>query len=148
MMRTLIASMLLLLFLAPGEEIAEPNPDDVEMLACVIYQEAGGDACSDLCRYYVGDVVLNRVNDARFPDTLEGVLTQPGQYGTFSRTGVVWPSRASNPGEAAAVQRAYDTAYDLLSGNHSELYGEGYIWQAEFSQGKDVIYLDGLYFGK
>ena len=127
MIRTLIATMLLLVFLAPGEEVVEPNQADVEMLACVIYQEAGGDACSDLCRYYVGDVVLNRVNDERFPDTLEGVLTQRGQYGTFSRTGVVWPSRAKNPGEANAVQRAYDTAYDLLSGNHTELYGNGYI---------------------
>ena len=118
------------------------------MLACVIYQEAGGNACSDLCRKYVGDVVLNRVNDGRFPDTIEGVLTQKRQYGRFYWTGIVWPERAKNPGEAKAVQRAYDTARDLLSGNHSELYGAGYVFQAEFKQGKDIIYLDGTYFGR
>lgn len=122
--------------------------EDLEMLACVIYQEAGGDACSDLCRFMVGDVVLNRVADSRFPDTIEEVLTQRGQYGTFSKTGVVWPARASNPGEAAAVERAYDTARRLLSGEHSELYDAGYIWQAEFIQGTDVIEVDGTYFGR
>lgn len=122
--------------------------EDLEMLACVIYQEAGGDACSDLCRFMVGDVVLNRVADSRFPDTIEEVLTQRGQYGTFSKTGVVWPARADNPGEAAAVERAYDTARRLLSGEHSELYDAGYIWQAEFIQGKDVIEVDGTYFGR
>lgn len=125
----------------------EPDPAEVEMLACAIYNEAGGDACSDLCRYYVGDVILNRVADPRFPDTIEAVLTAPKQYGRFSKTGIVWPSRAKNPDEAHAVQRAYDTAYDLLSGNHSELYGAGYVWQAEFSQGSG-FWLDGLYFGK
>ena len=122
--------------------------EDLEMLACVIYQEAGGDACSDLCHFMVGDVVLNRVADSRFPDTIEEVLTQRGQYGTFSKTGVVWPARASNPGEAAAVERAYDTARRLLSGEHSELYDAGYIWQAEFIQGTDVIEVDGTYFGR
>jgi len=136
---------------APAEtEPPAPEPDEaeVEMLACAIYCEAGGDACSDLCRYMVGDVMLNRVDDPRFPDTLEEVLTQKGQYGRFYWTGIVWPERASNPGEAAAVARAYETARALLTGEHSELYGEGYIWQAEFAQGTDVIYLDGTYFGR
>lgn len=128
--------------------VLEPDETMVDLLACVIYQEAGGDACSDLCRFMVGDVVLNRVADSRFPDTIEEVLTQRGQYGTFSKTGVVWPARADNPGEAAAVERAYDTARRLLSGEHSELYGAGYIWQAEFIQGKDVIEVDGTYFGR
>lgn len=126
----------------------EPDEAEVELLACAIYCEAGGNACSDLCRYYVGDVVLNRMADPRFPGSMEEVLTAPGQYGTFSQTGIVWPSRASKPEEAAAVQRAYDTARDLLSGHHSDLYDQGYIWQAEFSQGKDVIYETGLYFGR
>lgn len=128
--------------------VLEPDETMVDLLACVIYQEAGGDACSDLCRFMVGDVVLNRVADSRFPDTIEEVLTQRGQYGTFSKTGVVWPARADNPGEAAAVERAYDTARRLLSGEHSELYDAGYIWQAEFIQGKDVIEVDGTYFGR
>lgn len=130
------------------EEPDGPDGEEVEMLACVIYQEAGGNVCSDKCRYMVGDVVLNRISDDRFPDTMELVLMQERQYGRFHWTGIVWPERASNPEEAAAVQRAYDTARALLSGDHSEIYGAGYVWQAEFEQGTDIIEIDGLYFGR
>ena len=110
---------------------------DWERLAIAIYQEAGGDACCDECRYRVADIVLNRVADDRFPDSIEAVLTQPKQYGTLSATGVVWPARASEPGEAHAVARAWAVAEDVLSGNHSDLWGKGYIFQAEFPQGND-----------
>ena len=131
-----------------AQAVLEPDLEDVEMLACVIYQEAGGDACSDECRMYVGDVVLNRVADSRFPDTIEGVLTAPGQYGRFSKTGIVWPERAKEPGEAHAVERAYRIADELLAGEHSELYGQGYVWQAEFEQGTEGFWCDGMYFGR
>lgn len=110
---------------------------DWERLAITCYTEAGGDNCCDLCRYRVCDVPLMRRADPRYPDTLEGVLTQPKQYGTFSETGVVWPARASEPGEAHAVARAWAVAEDVLSGNHSDLWGKGYIFQAEFPQGND-----------
>lgn len=125
--------------------------EDVERLACVIYQEAGGDACCDLCRKRVADVVLNRVKDARFKGTtIEEILTDGDpapQWGLYSVTGVVWPAKASYPEEAAAVQRAWDTAFDVLEGNHSDLT-EDYIWCAEFPQGTDVIECCGIYFGK
>ena len=129
---------------------AEPEIDDaeLEMLACVIYTEAGGDACSDLCRVMVGDVVLNRVEDPRFPGTMEKVLTDERQYGEWHWTGIQWPERASSSDEAEAVERAYDTARYILEGHHSGIYGQGYIWEAEFPQGFDMIVLDGLYFGK
>ena len=122
---------------------------DWERLAIVIYQEAGGDDVCDMCRYRVGDVVLNRVKDPRYPDTIEGVLTDDKyglQWGLLSVTGVVWPEKANNPGEAAAVQRAWDIAADLLEGNHSDLDGS-YIFCSEYKQGSDAIYCDGIYFG-
>jgi spore germination cell wall hydrolase CwlJ-like protein len=121
---------------------------DLELLACVIYQEAGGDAVCDDCRYRVADVVLNRLMDPRFPDTIHDVLTAESQYGRFHWTGVVWPDRASYESERHAVERAYEVAVDVLDGNHSELFGQGYIWQAEFVQGTGVIYCCGHYFGR
>ena len=126
------------------------NQEELELLACVIYQEAGGDCCCDDCRYRVADVVLNRVMDERFPNTIYEVLTQKAQYGRFHWTGVVWPERASSESEMEAVERAYRIAEDILTGNHSELYGQDYIWQAEFVQGTDVVYCDkcGIYFGR
>lgn len=136
---------------APVSEETEPVIDqqDWEMLAAVIYQEAGSDSICDPCRYRVGDIVLNRVASDRFPDTIHGVLTQKGQYGRFSSTGVVWPSRSKNSGEKHAVERAYEVAKNILTdARHSEVYGKGYVWQAGFKQGKDNIYCCGHYYGR
>lgn len=124
---------------------------DVELLACVIYQEAGGDTCCDMCRRRVADVVLNRVNDPRFKGTtIEEILIDGDpapQWGLYSVTGVAWPDKASLPEEQHAVERAYRIAREVLEGQHSDLTSE-YIWCAEFSQGTDVIECDGIYFGK
>ena len=124
------------------------NTSDLELLACVIYQEAGGDGSCDNCRRRVADVVLNRVADDRFPDTVKGVLTAKNQYGRYYYTGVVWPSRAKNASEKHAVDRAYRIAEEVLNGQHSDLYGNGYIWQAGFKQGTNNIRCCGTYFGK
>ena len=109
--------------------------DEVEMLAHLINGEAGADWCSDTTRYYVGSVVLNRVNSYEFPDTIYGVIFQSGQYactwdGNYDRT----PS-----------QRCYEIAKDLLE-NGSWL-PNNVVFQANFSQGSGVYdYIDGVYF--
>lgn len=142
---------------APSEAPSDPVTDepslsnpmsDLEMLACVIYQEAGGDAICQDCRYRVGDIVLNRVADDRFPNDIYGVLTEKNQYGKFYKTGVKWPSRASKPEEAHAVERAYQVAQDILNGNHGELYGNGYVWQAGFTQGTEGFWCCGHFYAR
>lgn len=126
-------------------ETVEVNKSDLELLAIAIYTEVGG--CCEDCYRYVGDVILNRVNDSRFPDTIYGVLTQRGQYAAFGN-GVKWPSRAKNAGESEAVQLAYSVAEELLEGIHSKLYGNNYIWQAQFKQGTGGFWCCGEYYGK
>lgn len=121
---------------------------DLELLACVIYQEAGGNGSCDDCRRRVADVVLNRVADPRFPNTIRGVLSAKNQYGSFYYTGIKWPDRAKNYYEKDAVARAYRIAEEVLNGQHSDLYGKGYVWQAAFKQGTSQIYHCGEYFGK
>lgn len=140
---------------APVEdsEKTKINMEDVELLAKVIYQEAGSDSCCDNCRRMVADVVLNRVADERFPNTIYDVLMQERQYGRYHWTGVIWPERAYHESEAAAVERAYRIAEEALSGTHSALYGQGYIWQAEFIQGTDTVTCEcggsgAMYFGR
>ena len=119
--------------------------EELEALAIIIYQEAGGDACSDETRSMVGTVVMNRVASDLFPDTIQEVATQKRQYGRLYWTGLIWPERASNPGEANAVQRAYDCARAILEGERA--LPEDVIWQAEFPQGTEIVaYQDGLYF--
>lgn len=135
----------------PTEETEVAAPEysaEVEMLACVAYQEAGGDAHCDECRRRVIDVVLNRVASPSFPNTIYEVLTQEGQYGRFHWTGIIWPERAKYESEAHAVERAYRIAQEVLNGQHSELYGNRYVWQAGFVQGYDNVYCCGHYFGK
>lgn len=118
---------------------------DLEALALVIYQEAGGDACSDETRIMVGNVVMNRVADERFPDTIEEVLLAKRQYGRLHWTGLVWPERASQSVEAHAVERAYDCAKRVLEGER--LLPDDVIWQAEFVQGTEIVaQQDGFYF--
>ena len=135
---------------APETEETTPaiNRNDVELLACVIYQEAGADYICDTCRRRVADVVLNRVMSPLYPNTIYGVLTQYCQYGRFYWTGVVWPASASYAGNAHAVARAYRIAEEVLSGQHSDLYGGGWIGQAEFPSGSEQIYHCGIYFGR
>ena len=121
------------------------SPEDLELLALVIYQEAGADTSSDDTRLKVGTVVLNRVADSRFPNTIHEVVTQRAQYGLLHWTGAVWPERVSLPGEADAVARAYDCAERLLQGERF-LPGD-VVWQAEFIQGTEVVaHQDGFYF--
>lgn len=121
---------------------------DAELLARVIYQEAGADAQCDMCRRRIADVVFNRVESDLFPNTIEEVLTQESQYGMYHWTGVIWPERASDEREANAVARARRIAQEVLSGQHSDLYGNGYIWQAGFTQGNDWVNCCGIYFGR
>lgn len=133
---------------APIEE--EPahayTEEELEMMALVIYQEAGGDACSDDTRLKVGTVVMNRVADERpwLPDTIEEVLLQKGQYGRLHWTGLVWPERAELPQEAHAVARAYECAERILSGERH--LPADVIFQSENIMGEIVAEQDGFYF--
>ena len=67
------------------EETEEESSDVISyteaefyMLCCVIQCEVGD--CSDASKTAVTNVVINRVKSSAFPDTLEGVLTQPNQF--------------------------------------------------------------------
>ena len=130
----------------PDRDFAKPyTEEELEMLALVIYQEAGGNACTDETRLMVGQVVLNRVADDRYPNTIEEVITQKAQYGRLYWTGLVWPERAYHETEKEAVERAYKCAEMVLNGE--KLLPDDVIYQAEFCQGSEVIaHSDGFYF--
>ena len=134
-----------------AEPIEYPLPeptyteDELDMLAALIYCEAGADSCEDTTRIAIGNVVLNRVADSRFPDTIEAVLTAPRQWGTMSKTGAVFPARASQQSEAHAVERAYDCARRVFDGER--VVSEAVVWAAEFRQGSVCeLEQDGFYF--
>ena len=129
----------------------DPPPDktytdeELDILALIVYQEAGGDNVSDDTRRLVAQVFLNRVNDSRFPDSFYEVATQERQYGRLYWTGIVWPDRASSQAEEHAVERAYKIAQEVLESTEP-ICPEGVIFQAEFVQGDIYAEQDGLYF--
>lgn len=56
-------------------EITDPR---VDLLASLIHAEARGESYTG--QVAVGAVVMNRVRDPRWPDTVEAVVRQPGQF--------------------------------------------------------------------
>lgn len=98
--------------------------NDLYVLSHVILAEAGN--YSEELQIGVGSVVLNRVADERFPDTIEEVVFQKGQYAcTWDGNYYKEPSE-----EAIAV-----ATYLLENGSQ---YPEYVIFQAEFTQGDRV----------
>ena len=102
------------------------NQNDLEILAHLIGGEAGADWCDDTMLYYVGSVVLNRVKSPDFPNTIEDVVFQKGQYAcTWDGNYYREPS-----------ERCYRIAEQLLK-HGSVLPGE-VVFQAQFEQGSGV----------
>ena len=66
----------------PDDIEEEKYWDDLENLALSTMAECGY-VKEDECIRATCDVMINRVNDPRFPDTYFGVFSQPGQYATF-----------------------------------------------------------------
>lgn len=75
-------------------EVAEPEYEiyfteaDVIALAQMLYGEARG--CTVNNQMKCVWCVLNRVDDARFPDTIIGVVSAPGQFHGYSPDFPVW----------------------------------------------------------
>ena len=75
-------------------EVAEPEYEmyfteaDVTALARMLYGEARG--CTVDNQMKCVWCVLNRVDDSRFPDTIQGVLSQPSQFHGYSPDFPVW----------------------------------------------------------
>ena len=75
-------------------EVAEPEYEmyfteaDVTALAQMLYGEARGCALDNQQKAVW--CVLNRVDDSRFPDTIQGVLSQPSQFHGYSPDFPVW----------------------------------------------------------
>lgn len=58
--------------------VVEYSEAEFDMLCCVLQGEVGD--CSDASKIAVANVIINRVKSPLFPDSIEGVLTQSGQF--------------------------------------------------------------------
>lgn len=128
---------------------------DAFQLMCVVYQEGGGGSkITDDELLCYGCVVLNRVKSKDFPDTIEKVLTQKGQYRGFEK-GVFLIDRTDNPLEIEAIVRCFNIALRVLDGERGkndkgEYMPNTVIWQSNKMQGTELWWLtkSGTYFCK
>ena len=96
---------------------------DLYLLSHLINAEAGSDWCSDDLMRYVGSVALNRVQHEAFPDSLEEVIYQQGQYAC------IWDGNF----DKEPCERAVRIAKELLDGG--SVLPVDVVFQAEFPQG-------------
>ena len=102
------------------------SDEDLYVLSHIISAESGN--CSEDMMISVGSVVLNRVADDRFPDTIYDVVfqTDPVQYSP-----TVNGAYYAEPTEAAC-----EVAKTLLE--EGSAIDSSVVWQAEFPQGNGV----------
>lgn len=116
------------------EQKYQYTPDNVWYLSHVMAAEAGADWTSDEAVFYVGSVVLNRVESSAFPNSIKEVVLQPGQYATVPYLSRYEPS-----------ERVMEITYDLLNGG--SVLPENVVYQANFTQGSGVHCVEnGMYF--
>lgn len=65
----------------PDDLAAETEMDELELLAVCVEAEAGNQGLEG--KRLVADVILNRVDDPDFPDTITGVISQPYHFTSY-----------------------------------------------------------------
>lgn len=116
-------------------EPMDVDPDELDLLARLIYAEAGAEWCSDQMQLAVGSVVLNRMAHEAFPDTMHDVIYQCGQYYCVDSTAINLP----------ANQRAVEAAEKLLK--WGTILPEDVVYQAEYMQGAGLfIQVQNMFF--
>lgn len=100
--------------------------DDLYILSHIISAESGN--CSRDMMVSVGSVVLNRVADDRFPNTIQEVVfqTDPVQYEP-TINGTYWD---------VPTDEAVEVAKELLEDGSA--IDKSVVWQAEFPQGVGI----------
>lgn len=108
---------------------------DLDLLARVVNAEAGSSWMTDEHQRAVASVVMNRVADSRFPNTIYGVVYQRGQYSCTCNGAI----------NKTPTQKAYNNAKYVL--DNGVTIPTNVVFQAQFRQGRGVWkYIQGHYF--
>ena len=99
--------------------------DELDLLARIVWQEAGSDGISYEWRRDVAQVVINRAASPEFPDTIAEVIYQRGQYSGASRLWAAQPTRECAEAALAALEGEGDLPASV-------------VFQANFTQGSGV----------
>ena len=118
-------------------EMIEDLSDDEKELICRITFREAGNQCEEGKRA-VMEVILNRVKDENFPNSVEGVLSAPGQFSTWKLRNKVTSEQVDNMMEVLEVVQDNEP---VLAGNY--VYFDG----VKHSYGKNYVKIQGHWFG-
>ena len=116
-----------------SEDWVEPwtlpiSQDELNLFAALVWSEAGDQPLPDgLC--YVADVVLNRVDSPRWPNSISGVIYQPGQFSVVS-------NGALDRAYLNCPQVAYDAVISQLQNRWNsqiQFFSMGYLANGSFA---------------
>lgn len=97
--------------------------DDLELMAACVEAEAGNQGLDG--KRMVADVILNRVEDPDWPNTIEGVITQKYQFSTYWNGAMDSVSISDETFEACKMElkeRGWPGIYYFTAGGYGE-YG-------------------------
>lgn len=100
---------------------------DVDMLARLITAEAGAEPFPG--KVAVASVILNRMNDPRFPATVSGNIFKPNEFESVSN-GLIWsqPSEDAYKAAEAALKGWDPTGGAKFFFNPAKVYGRSWVW--------------------
>ena len=107
---------------------AQFNEEDIDLMTRLVYAEAGSSWLPDELQLHVGSVILNRIANDCFPDTLYDVVYQKGQYAPM------WTGAINNTPDERTIA---NVMWLIENGSISPI---NVVWQAEFKQGKTVYW--------
>ena len=112
------------------------SDEEFEMMCYVLQSEVGG--CSEKSKIAVANVIINRVKSSRFPNTIKGVLTSPGQF-----TAITSYYNRTNP----PTQNTIDCARRALNGEGSDaINGATYYYAPRYCSGSTASWFESLTF--
>lgn len=112
----------------PVEESAGlPITDSEFILLCnAVAHEAGSYWISETEKAYVVEVIMNRVNDSRYPNTIEGVITQPYQFSGSSTYAYLGTYSGSVTESVKNAVNYYFINTGLFTQGYLSFTGDGY----------------------
>lgn len=122
MIRKLIIPLVSVLMLS--QPVNATENDDLYILSHIISAEGGN--CGYWMMVSIGSVVLNRVASPLFPNTIEEVVFQAGQYAP-TWDGSYWDEPTPDAVKVAEMLLEEGSQFD-----------DCVIWQAEFPQGNGI----------
>ncbi|WHY65528.1 spore cortex-lytic enzyme [Neobacillus sp. SuZ13] len=116
---------------APKKPTAANTPNgfsqnDIQLMANAVYGESRGEPYTG--QVAVAAVILNRVNSATFPNTVSGVIFEPGAF-TAVADGQIWLTPNENAKKAVLdAINGWDPTGDALYYFNPDTATSGWIW--------------------